>query len=117
MNFDWNNDPRTAFLVEQARSEHRRDRRVIAELRSQLEQANTRFRAALEERDSLLTEWMHSSEAFKLLARQYGKALNLSDEQRTEDLRWQIIFAAERDPRFANTKLYDEVKTPAADIE
>lgn len=117
MNFDWNTDPRTTFLVEQARSEHRRDRRLIADLRIQLEHAKEELHAALGDRESLLMEWMHSSEAFKLLARRYGKALNLSDEQRTEDLRQQIILAAEGDPRFAKTKLYDEVKIPVTDIE
>ena len=109
MNSDWNTDPRTTFLVEQARSEHRRDRRLIAELRVQLEQAKTELQAAVAERESLLTEWMHSTEAFRRLARLYGKALNLSDEQRTEDLRQQILLVAEEDTKFAKTKLYGEV--------
>lgn len=61
--------------------------------------------AALREKDVLIVEWMHSNEAFKQLARQYGKKLGVTDEQRQNDLDEKVIDVAEEDAKFANTKL------------
>jgi hypothetical protein len=43
-------------------------------------------RRRLAQKDDLLKEWMHSNEAFKRLARKYGKKLGVSDEQRQMDV-------------------------------
>lgn len=58
---------------------------------------------ALAMKEELLKEWMHSNEAFKRLARKYGKKVGVSDEQRQNDLDDQIIEVAEEKPEFANT--------------
>lgn len=58
---------------------------------------------ALEMKEALLKEWMHSNEAFKRLARKYGKKLGVSDEQRQNDLDDEVIAVAEEKPEFANT--------------
>ena len=59
---------------------------------------------ALAERDAIILEWMQSNEAFKRLARQYGKELGVTDEQRQKDWDEHLLDVAEEDPDFANTK-------------
>lgn len=68
------------------------------------------LQAQLAERDAMLAEWMHSTEAFRRLARQYGKKLGVTDEQRAEDYANHVADLAEEDPKFANTKLAKEAK-------
>jgi hypothetical protein len=58
----------------------------------------------IKEKDALILEWMHSNEAFKRLARQYGKKLDVSDEQRQTDFDNNILDIAEEDPSLAHTK-------------
>ena len=65
---------------------------------------------ALAEKDALVLEWMHSNEAFKRLARQYGKKLGVTDEKRTEDYREEVLNVAEENPKFENTELNAELK-------
>ena len=66
--------------------------------------------AALAQKDELLKEWMHSNEAFKRLARKYGKKLGVSDEQRVNDYDDVVLEIAEEKPEFADTKTLKEVK-------
>ncbi len=66
--------------------------------------------AALAERDAIIAEWMHTNEAFKRLARQYGKKLGLPDDQRQEDLDNHILNIAEEDPRFTETETAKRAK-------
>ena len=68
-----------------------------------LEGANERLQKQIEEKDALILEWMHSNEAFKRLARQYGKKLGVSDEQRQTDFDEEILLTAEEDPKFIGT--------------
>ena len=49
-------------------------------------------------------EVQHSNEAFKKLARKYGKQAGLSDEQRVNDYDDVVLEVAEEKPEFANTK-------------
>jgi len=56
--------------------------------------------AAIAEKDALILEWMHSNEAFKRLATQYGNKLGVTDEQRTEAYQKNILDAADEDPKF-----------------
>lgn len=60
--------------------------------------------------DALVTEWMHSNEAFKVLARKYGKELQMSDEQRNIDYRATILSVANENPKYGNTNLYQKIK-------
>lgn len=60
--------------------------------------------AEIAEKDALIIEWMHSNESFKRLARQYGKKLGVTDEQRQTDFDHQILNVAEEDPTFDQTK-------------
>lgn len=69
-----------------------------------------KVRAALQEKEALLKEWMHSNEAFKRLARKYGKKLGLSDEQRVNDYDDVVLEVAEEKPEFADTNTLKEVK-------
>ena len=66
---------------------------------------------ALASKDAMILEWMHSSEAFKRLARQYGKLIGVSDEQRTRDLRKRIVDIGEDDPTFSKTELGQRAKS------
>jgi len=64
----------------------------------------------IKEKDALILEWMHSNEAFKQLARQYGKKLDITDEQQTDDYRNIVVDVSEENPKFAATELVDRVK-------
>lgn len=66
--------------------------------------------AALRDKEAILKEWMHSNEAFKRLARKYGKKLGVSDEQRYNDIDEEVIAVAEEKPEFSNTNLLKEAK-------
>lgn len=60
---------------------------------------------ALAERDAIILEWMQSNEAFKRLARQYGKELGVTDEQQKNDVFEHVLDIAEEDPeKFEKTK-------------
>ena len=73
-------------------------------LRSEQEE-NRKLRESLEMKEALLKEWMHSNEAFKRLARKYGKQVGVSDEQRKVDFNEEIVSAAEEDPTYSETQL------------
>ena len=61
------------------------------------------LRIQLEKKEALLLDWMHTNEAFKRLARQYGARLGVTDEQRTKDFDETMVMVSEEDPKFANT--------------
>jgi uncharacterized protein YeaO (DUF488 family) len=63
----------------------------------------------LAEQKALVAEFTLSTDAFKKIARNYGKKLNLSDEQRLATLDDTVIEIAEEKPEFKNTKLYKAV--------
>ncbi len=65
---------------------------------------NDQLEAALAQQEALILEWMHSNEAFKRLARQYGKKIGVTDEQRQRDFDQNVLDIAEEDPKFADTK-------------
>ena len=69
-----------------------------------LEGSNDYFKNQIEEKDAMILEWMHSNEAFKRLAKQYGKKLGVSDEQRQIDLYEHAVDAAAEDPKFNGTQ-------------
>ena len=59
----------------------------------------------LDRSNASITEWMHSNEAFRRLAKQYGKKLGLSPEQRQADFARHLLDAAEEHPELAKTEL------------
>ena len=61
--------------------------------------------ASIIERDKIIYEWMHSNEAFRGLAKKYGKVLGISDDQVQKDYVDQVVNLAEEDPKFSNTGL------------
>ena len=61
------------------------------------------LRKQLAERDALLIEWMHSTEAFRRLARQYGKKIDISDDQRRDDYLSHALDISEEDIKFSET--------------
>ena len=61
--------------------------------------------ASIIERDKIIYEWMHSNEAFRRLAKQYGKVLGISDDQVQKDYVDQVVNLEEEDPKFSNTGL------------
>lgn len=61
--------------------------------------------ASVAEKDAMITEWMHSHEAFRRLAQQYGEKLEMTDEQRLNARNNTLVNVAEEDPKFANTKI------------
>ena len=88
----------------------RRTKEAIAGKLNALDDVD-RLEKALADRDAIITEWMHSNEAFKRLARQYGKKLGVTDEQRQNDFDENILDVAEENPTFANTKKSAGAKT------
>lgn len=88
--------------LEMERDHHRQSRVELQEARD-----------ALAMKDELLKEWMHSNEAFKRLARKYGKKLGVSDEQRTQDFRDEVLAVAEEDPNL-DSRLTGKVKESLA---
>ena len=78
--------------------------------KEELKASLTAAEVALAERDAIITEWMHSAEAFRRLQRQYGKKLGMTDEERQVDFDNAIRDLAEEDPRFSNTELVRNLK-------
>ncbi len=78
----------------------------IAQLEEQLDALSTKnekWKAAVKQRDEIILEWMQSTEGFKRLAKQYGKQLGLTQEQRQIDFDNHAIQVAKDDSDFANT--------------
>lgn len=89
---------------QRAEREAREAKAKNVELTNELQQVKQQMAQSLSEKDALILEWMHSNEAFKRLARQYGKKLDVSDEQRQTDFDNNILDIAEEDPSLAHTK-------------
>ena len=62
---------------------------------------------AIKEKDALILEWMHSNEAFKKLARQYGKKLGVTDEQRQQDFDQAVVDVSVENPKYAKTEIVE----------
>lgn len=77
---------------------------------SEARAANSQLKAALSQKEELLREWMHSNEAFKRLARKYGKKVGVSQEQWQNDVDDVVLEVAEERPEFADTKATKAVK-------
>lgn len=84
-----------AIAVMQGSSAQRKAREMEKELEDTKKQ--------LEETQLMILDWMHTNEAFKRLARNYGKKLKLSDEERQLDMDEQLLDLAEEDPKFIGT--------------
>lgn len=65
------------------------------------------------EKDALIFEWMQTNEAFKLLARKYGKQLGMTDEQRQADFDKQILDMAAENPDYEKTRVTERVRAKA----
>jgi len=102
--------------VDELEAEVKRLRSSLENSRIVAQQAQVKangFQAAITEKDALILEWMHSNEAFKRLARQYGKKLGVTDEQRQNDFDNQVLDVAEEDPKFQKTELAQTKKKNA----
>jgi hypothetical protein len=86
------------FRMDLLEAEHRR---TLLELE--------KTKKEVQERDALITEWMFSHEALKLITKTYGKDLNLSHEQRLATYDETIIKVAEENPEYKDTKLYKKI--------
>ncbi|WP_436545709.1 hypothetical protein [Janthinobacterium sp. RB2R34] len=96
------------------------DRSAMAEMKIRLEKSEAQLaqKEALlaektrlvTERENIIREWMHSDATFKLLAKKYGKKLGMTDEERLQDYREEILNQAEENPSFQKTELGKEVK-------
>ena len=62
---------------------------------------------ALKEKDALILEWMHSNEAFKKLARQYGKKLGVTDDQRQQDFDQAVVDVSVENPKYGKTEIVE----------
>lgn len=87
----------------QASRANARSNELVGEVKD-LNERVAELEQGLAQRDALILEWMHSNEAFKRLARQYGKKIGVTDEQRQQDFDQQVLDVAEEDPKFAETK-------------
>ena len=57
------------------------------------------------ERDKILTDWMHSNDTFKALAKRYGLKLGVNDEVWVEDYNQEVVNQSELNPAFQATEL------------
>lgn len=64
----------------------------------------------LKEKNRLLTEWMHCSEAFKRLSHKYAKVVGLNPEQVIADADQEILNVAAEDPQFNDTEIGAKAK-------
>lgn len=91
--------------------QHQKMLEVVASQSQIIQQKDEALRA----KDALILEWMHSNEAFKKLARNYGKKLGVTDAQRASDFAHAVVDLAEEDPKFTNTNMAnamrDEIKS------
>lgn len=92
---------------QRAEREAREAKAKNVELANELQQVKQQMAQSMSEKDALILEWMHSNEAFKRLARQYGKQLDISDETRKADFANAVVDVAEEEPKFTNTELAD----------
>ena len=67
--------------------------------------ANEELRKELDKRDALINEWMHGAEAFRRLAKQYGKDFGFSDEKVKANFDAYVLEIAAEDTKFAQTNL------------
>lgn len=92
---------------------HAQAQATIESLRQQLEKEkdrNVEAQLAIQEKDALILEWVHSNDAFKKLVRHYGHKLGVSDAERQRDYDDNIIRLAEEDPKFTATELLAKAK-------
>lgn len=103
-------DSDAMFAMEEVKKKQReleRAREQVVALQQKIESLMT----AISDRDEIIADWMHNNEAFKRLARQYGKELDKSTEQRQRDLDQYVLDIAQEQPeRFGNTKPLRETK-------
>lgn len=85
--------------VKKKQHEIERAREQVLALQQKIESLMT----AISDRDEIIVDWMQSNEAFKRLARQYGKKAGISDEQRQVDYLQHVVDLAEEDPTFSDT--------------
>lgn len=81
-----------------AQTKARETEKELEETKKQLEQAQL-----------IILDWMHTNEAFRRVARVYGKRLNILDEQRQMDLDEQILDLAKEDPKFKGSAPHQSV--------
>ena len=101
---------KTAASRNKSDEELRKDAAAAKDKASRLESNNEYLREQLKEKDALILEWMHSNDAFKQLARQYGMKLGVTDEQRREDFQDKVLDLADDDPSYKTSRLTDKVE-------
>lgn len=99
-----------AYEAESALSKERSNKQALQKQNEQLISDSQQWRDAVALRDSIILEWMHTNEGFKRLAREYGKRLGVTDEQRQADFDNHLLDIAEEDPDFAKTEKTADVK-------
>jgi hypothetical protein len=65
---------------------------------------------AIREKNALILDWMHSNEAFKMLAKIFGKKLGESDESIWNEFDQCILNIAEKYPIFQKSRLQMKTK-------
>jgi len=99
-----------AYEAERALSKERSSKQAIQKQNEQLINESQQWREAIAERDAIILEWVQSNEAFKRLAREYGKKVGVTDEQRQVDFDNHLLDVAEEDPDFEKTDLTGHAK-------
>jgi len=93
-----------AYEAEKALAKERSKKQALQKQNEQLISESQQWREAIAERDAIILEWMQANESFKRLAREYGKKLEISEEQQAIDVAEHVLDIAEEDPNFNNTK-------------
>ncbi len=99
-----------AYEAERALSKERSSKQALQKQNEQLINESQQWKEAIAERDSLILEWMVTNEGFRRLAREYGKKIGVSDEQRQADFDNHVLDIVEEDKNLENTKSHQKAK-------
>lgn len=93
-----------AYEAERALSKERSSKQAIQKQNEQLINESQQWREAIAERDAIILDWIQLNEGYKRLAREYGKKLGVTDEQRQNDFDNHLLDIAEEDKNYENTE-------------
>ena len=71
---------------------------------------NQKLHTRLAERNALILEWMNSNEIFERLTVKFGRRLNVTKDEFSEQFRETTLDIAEEDPKFKDTKITNKAR-------
>ncbi|QYG04046.1 hypothetical protein [Massilia sp. NP310] len=108
------------MMTQQASSNESHNRQLISSLRKHVDTLNEKLlqqTIANQKLERLLTEWRHSHEGFRRLAREFASRLGLGEVERQRIFLEMLLNVAEDDPSFANTEVISKAKARLAGLD